>query len=48
MASNNGCRSGAMIELATTRSVVVADATALNRVSASGHGVDGSWFPGRA
>jgi hypothetical protein len=37
-----------MIELATTRSVVVADATAASSVGASGHGVDGSWFPGSA
>ncbi len=37
-----------MIELATSRSRVVAEATALNRTSASGHGVAGSWLPGSA
>ena len=37
-----------MIELATRRSFLVAEATALSNVSASGHGVDGSWFPGSA
>ena len=37
-----------MIELATSRTRDVADATALSSVSASGHGVDGSWFPGSA
>ena len=37
-----------MIELATSRSRDVADATAASNVSASGQGVDGSWFPGSA
>ena len=37
-----------MIELATSRSRDVAAATAASSVSASGHGVDGSWFRGSA
>jgi len=47
-ASSTGCLSGAMIELATRRSRVVTPATAPSSVSGSGHGVDGSWFSGRA
>jgi len=35
-------------QLATSRRRDVADATALSNVSASGHGVDGSWLPGSA
>jgi hypothetical protein len=37
-----------MIELATSRSRDVAEETAASTVSASGHGVEGSWFPGSA
>ena len=44
----SGCLSGAMIAPATSLNWVVTAAIADSRTSELGHGVEGSWLPGRA